>query len=549
MLAPVYLVAFSGHRPDGSQGRTDEALESTAPQLKLALEALLARTRDAGGELHFISGVAAGADVIACEVAISLGLPLHIILPKPEDRFMETFKHLEHWLPRATAILGHVRSSPRNTLRMGAVSQHSPDCYAEANYRMLDAADLLLTVSTGEDSKSIAGTQHLIEEAHRREMPCINIDPLDPVFPMSADESTLDDLVGATRQSLTVFHELSDHVSCGLDPSLPTHRQVANCLSQAANRSAKSFRLAIAIAISLHAVAGFLAAGAASYFYALNQDTSEHGEHQAHLVFALLAFVELLLVGTAFGLELRAKWANKQRTWLQCRFARELMRGIEVANHFQDPLFPGVSRHHEHWGRFAITCALLIRAEKGALDVKSDAAIIAAGDDYRTKRVVDQIGHFSEKARVAHRTYSICHKVSHFAGPAALVVVALAFVVKADSLFFGSSHVPSPLNYQLDPWSSALPLLFLPIFVPLIASLSSSFLAAFDFGRRAVRYEEMVTALKKAAGKLPVRDKDGGQADAAPALRNIQSTVHHTEQLLLHELVEWLAAQKSGFGH
>ena len=82
-------------------------------------------------------------------------------------------------------------------------------------------------------------------------------------------------------------------------------------------------------------------------------------------------------------------------------------------------------------------------------------------------------------------------------------------------------------------------MLFLPIFVPLLASLSSSFVAAFDFGRRAVRYQDMLKSLQEVERRLPTLD----------ALSNIQTCVRHAEEILLDEQIEWLSAQKSGFGH
>ena len=185
MLKPVFFVAFSGHRPDDTPGRTDEALEATAPWLKRTLESLRERVNAVDGELHFISGVAAGADIVACEVARSLGIPLHVILPKPEDEFLLVFSgRTAAWKPRALALLDIVRPSEnhdashsRNTCRIGGVSRKSPDCYAEANAQMLDVADLLLTVSNGVPSKSIAGTTHLIAQAEALRLPQINIDP------------------------------------------------------------------------------------------------------------------------------------------------------------------------------------------------------------------------------------------------------------------------------------------------------------------------------------------------------------------------------------
>jgi hypothetical protein len=500
MLKPVYLVAFSGHRPNGTTGRTDQDLENTAPHLRAALQELIQRAEAVGGEVHLLVSIAAGADIVACETALDLGLPLHLFMPLPDEKFWGTFENLTQWLPRAKAILATVMADRRHTYRLASRSQVSPYCYEEMNARMLEAANLLLTVSTGQPSRTSAGTQHLSDEADELEIPIINIDPTAPAFSPASHAATLGSFAKADCPSLAIFTELSHHVTCPLtDSKKPRHAQIASCLSSAAGKSSKAFRHAIATAISLHAIAGFLAAWAASYFHAL------YKHPHAYLILALFAFTEFLLVGGAFGLELWAKKAKKQHAWLHCRFAREQMRSHLAANAFLDPLFPTIGQHHSQWTRFAIASRLLIRAEEVAPSPIDPPPkdIYSSLEKFRKSRIEDQIHHFREKAHAAHRTYHLWHGLSHWAAPAALVVVIVALYVKADAAFFHYHHTPVLLQSSESPWFSAFPLLFLPIFLPLIASLSSSFLAAFDFGRRAVRYQEMVEALENILRKLP----------------------------------------------
>lgn len=541
MLKPVFLVAFSGHRPDDTPGRTDAALENTAPHLRKALESLQARVKAVDGELHFITGVAAGADIVAGEVARSLGIPLHFVLPKPEEEFLLAFSgKTAGWKPRALDLLDTARPSekqaashPQHTFRVGGVSRKSPDCYAEANAHMLEAADLLLTVSSGAPSKSIAGTTHLIAQAEALRLPQVNIDPTARYYGEAYSERHIAGFAAPDSPSLQVFDDLRHHVVCDLEGASSSFSALASCLSKAAAKSSSGFRRGTAFAISFHALAGFIAAAAAALYFALKTDASRQ---TAYWILAILALLELVLVATAFLLEMRSQRYKDQHTWLNCRFGRELMRGIKAANPFLDPLFPEIRRHHPHWGRFAIACALSIRAETGPLDDSSPDAIKAARDSYLGKRIRNQIGHFREKSAEARFPSVFFNSLAHYAGPVALAVVFIAFLAKADDLAFHGHHKPGIL---VNPWGAAVLLLFLPIFVPLLASLSSSFLAAFDFGRRAVRYQEMLMSLQAVERWLPTVD----------ALSIIQTSVRHAEEILLDEQIEWLAAQKSGFGH
>jgi hypothetical protein len=223
------------------------------------------------------------------------------------------------------------------------------------NSRMLEVADFLLTVSNGGPSASIAGIQHLAEQADAHNLPRANIDPPGEKWELAFTSSSLEQFARSSSPGLSIFRELAHHVTCDPAPGKSRFDVTASCLSDVAGHSSKAFRRGTDIAISSHALAGFIAAGAASVYHFMKFG-SDHSA--AYALFASLVALELLLVGYAFFLEWRNHHSNIQHTWLNCRFAREIMRGIHEASPFLDPLFPHVGSHQHDWHRFATTCAL-----------------------------------------------------------------------------------------------------------------------------------------------------------------------------------------------
>lgn len=521
MLKPVFIVAFSGHRPDRTPGRTVEVLEATGPHLWNALKAVKEKVEASGAELHFLSCVAEGADIMACEAAVKLGLPLHVILPKPEKDFMESLEEGGSnggWRKRAETLVAGCR-----TLREGSRARKSPDYYIETNSRMLDMADLLLTVCNGGEPKSRAGTTHLIGLAKKLLIPCINIDPRAPDFRAEDHEMRLRRMLGHASESLGIFSRLRHHVPGVADTA--GFRSVATALGNAAKKSSDAFTRRTSRAIKFHAIAGFIAAAAAAFYHLM---------HHAPLtaVLATLALLEFLLVLAAFIMEHRVKKSGSQHIWLECRFARELMRGLEAAAYFQDPLYTQVGRHLREWRRFVTTCALQLPHNQGPGAVLDEMDVERARGNYVKDRISDQIGHFRKQLSPARFTDGWLRGMSHWVGPAALVVVGIAFVVKSPG--FSPSYKPSDGS-----WLSAFFTLFLPILLPLLASLSASLLGAFDFSRRSVRYREMIILLLRMRRKFRTLH----------TYEDIKGAVQQTERVFLHEQIEWLAAQKSGFGH
>ena len=101
----------------------------------------------------------------------------------------------------------------------------------------------------------------------------------------------------------------------------------------------------------------------------------------------------------------------------------------------------------------------------------------------------------------------------------------------------GAAHAGSTkiVNY----WVTAALLLFLPILMPLLASLGASFQAVFDYDRRHGRYDDLADHLGSVAKLLPT----------LVTKPDITRVVLRTERILNDELVEWYVAQKSGLGH
>jgi hypothetical protein len=528
MIPPVFLIAFSGHRPSDSPGRRDEDLAAAGPRLQECFTALRERAARVNGEIHLVSSLAAGGDIIACEVALSLGMPLHIVLPMAVPAFMGTFGGMEHWMPRARAILDTINADARHTLRIGAVSTTSPECYAEANTRILESADLLVTLSTLAPSKSIAGTTHLLELAKALGIPALNLNPAEPAAIRPGIPAAFADPACGT---LDLFRQLSSHIGCGGDAL--SFAALARCLSYAAHRSSRWFRMGTALAISAHALATILAAAAASYYHVLKSGKAGALSQQGVVVLlAVVAFAEVLLVFGGWWLERRLHRGGEQRIWLNCRFACELMRGMKTSQVFFDPLQPEIRHHQPAWRRFAITAALAFLREQGRTDLTRSEVLEEHRRKYIDDRLLEQADWFTTRAAEASKPSAWFHFLTHRAALAALLVVGAACVVKVTDALPRSFTFPHFFH-------SPTFLLFLPILLPLVASLGASFGAAFDYQRRAVRYRELAEMLRRSANTLSVLS----------TLPDISSVIRQAEEALSDELIEWHAAQRKGLGH
>lgn len=387
---------------------------------------------------------------------------------------------------------------------------------------MLEAADALLLINVAGSKDSPAGTARLKSQADQISLPHICIDPLHDV----TTEHHLAALADQNAPSRVLMDKISHHLSRDIATAADPFATLVESLRTHANYKAKKFRFATGSAITLHAVAGFIAALAAACYHYFKKESPHYLAY-----FAIFAIVELLLVAIAFTLEWLGHHRHERETWYLCRFARELLRGIEASSPFLDPLFPEISRHRLEWDRFAVTAALLLRQQKGPL---APADVVKAREAYVINRVLNQHAKYQSDAQKAKFPAFLFKKVAHGAAWFALPVVLFAAIVKTGDFFHW--NLPLPFIYQSFP--NAVLLLFLPILLPLAASLGTSFIATFDFARRAARYPEMVRALHQTSKLLPT-------LDTLPA---ITDSIRRTEEILIDELIDWHASQVSSTG-
>lgn len=157
------IVAFSGHR-------SLDAPDKIGTSIKTVLETLVTRHK-----IKAVASVAAGSDVLFCEAARELGIPLQIILPFSEEEFAKDFSTpFDSWWPRSKRLIDHSRAnkslstSPPQPSRNQAYLQCGQDC--------LDQAKLLIAVASSQARNSGVGSHAMIDHARRKKMYTIIID-------------------------------------------------------------------------------------------------------------------------------------------------------------------------------------------------------------------------------------------------------------------------------------------------------------------------------------------------------------------------------------
>ena len=160
-------MAFTGHRSKDVEGRSAEELEAVRGLIRKQLE-------KCGMDTLCVS-VAEGADTIACEEALALGMSLELYLPLPVEDFREDFAdRMEAW-PRAESLIKLAQAGGKHSLTV--LEGERPECYATVNDLLLEEADLLLAVTT-ESPKKMGGASEMLSLAKEKGIPCVIINPL-----------------------------------------------------------------------------------------------------------------------------------------------------------------------------------------------------------------------------------------------------------------------------------------------------------------------------------------------------------------------------------
>ncbi len=540
MITPRYLAGFTGHRQLDNPDAVRAALAAE-------LSALKARIEKAGGVLEFYSSAAYGADTIACEEAGKLGIPVHIILPKPvvldpesgdldrNEGFAADFWKKDTFLAdewkRTHSLIQMAESGAKGgTLRLATGTQTHPECYYDTGLQMLEAIDVLIAVWDGQPARGLGGTEHFVSLGEKAQMPRIIISP-------AGDKIERPDLeklavIDESRKLIQLVDEFSLRYQ-SQDKRLTEVEALFERLDTCSDLEAKDFRKGLVRIIKAHAFATLVAAIAALL----------PSEPNWKIFLGTLATLELCLVGWAI-------WRSRQLThhhgtherWMQTRFAAEIMRAIRDSCGLLDPLHPLIARHQPQWRRFAVTAGLLIQRGKGHQTWSN------ARSDYLKQRLFDpkdgQIPYFSVRHALAVPHFQNALRWGKILGWAALIFVSGAVIVKccaiADKFSLIHLHTPDPISKAPQnpiSWLFDIAFKFLPIALPLLSGMFIALRTALDSSRRSYRYSEVAQRLTAAAATLETL-----QTEAA-----VRRTVAATEEVLLDELVEWhLAEQQNG---
>jgi hypothetical protein len=133
--------------------------------VKIEMDDLLMKMRR---PLVGITCLAAGADSLFAELILQQGGSLEAVVPFPEYEKVFAAQHRN----RYQALLG--AASAITVLEKGRSKQES---YFAAGKKVVDAADLLLTVWDGKPARGLGGTADIVEYAHQELKQVIHLNP------------------------------------------------------------------------------------------------------------------------------------------------------------------------------------------------------------------------------------------------------------------------------------------------------------------------------------------------------------------------------------
>lgn len=152
---------MTGHRDLG------DAEDGVASALRVDLEA---RQRTHGDHLVALSAIAAGADSLFAEAAISLGIPLDVVLPfEGYDEDFEEGRERE----RFQALLAAARRT-----RTLPYEGRSTEAYAAVGRWVVRHSDHLVAVWDGMPARGHGGTGDIVAYARGRGHPVTVIPPI-----------------------------------------------------------------------------------------------------------------------------------------------------------------------------------------------------------------------------------------------------------------------------------------------------------------------------------------------------------------------------------
>ncbi|MEJ0090813.1 MAG: hypothetical protein WDM80_13855 [Limisphaerales bacterium] len=548
MIAPRFIVGFSGHRDRFDRDKITQALTKVWRDLQ---EKIVRH----GGRLELYSSIASGADTLAVESARAAGLSVHLILPKPviklEDGRVDQKSGFaaDYWIPesdgkparfgesdwqRSFTQITDAESGPNGgTLRLTRGSQCQPECYYDAGLDMLECCDVLVAVWDGVINEKLGGTAQMVEQARGTGLPLIII----AADTGQISEERMEKFAASDDAGCAVIREVDEFSRACAEEATDTAEtsdQTFNRLEKCSNQESKQFRNYLVRVIKFHGCATFVAAVACIL---------PHGGGWKPLL-AALALVEFCLVAWALWLTRQLNRKHVHERWLKTRFAAELLRAMRNSAGLLDPLYPLVARHDNTWRRFAVTLGLMRNSEQPRTVSWQAARTIYVEDRLRNPdMLLGQIEYFRRKQAEAAPHF---RKTVWWGGVLTKIAVVFVFgavVYKTWGWLDGSGHTTAAHEGQPAwTWYEAfydVAFRLMPIVLPLAAGVFISLRAALDSGRRNYRYQELASFLSAMAAQIEVLQTDA----------SVRRAVACTEEVLLDELIEWRLAEQQNGGH
>lgn len=485
-LRPTWIIGVTGHRT------IDPAL--VAPKLTEAF----ARVRAAlpgNASLELLSSLAEGTDLLAHKLAAAEGLRTHTVLPM-------TWSEFEKDLGPEARVEALAASSKSSSSRVAVGDGERPDCYADANTELLLLSDVIVAVWDGEPARGVGGTAEVVTQARALGRPLLWLHS-------TSGALTVERLEALDKDTHEALLETAQRIL--------RHPEADTAL--ATNVRKNLWRsLLVGIAASI--------VGAAAAAVGSAQD-----------LVPLVAWVSLLGIQALLaGWLLVEKRVMPRRapvqTWLESRFAVEVLAGVEASAGLVDPLRPTLSSVEPSWHRFAVSAAASLHASLPA------ASWQERRDRYIELRLLGprgQVAYFEAQGARATEQLTRQRRRAQLAAAASLAAAGASFLWKGSQLVLKAVHLaPAFLSH---PVAVAL-IRFLPAAIPAVAAgvLSVEFL--FDRKRRASQYPLIAQRLRTLAALLRTQPTEHGA----------RRLVEACERILMTELHEWRASEERATG-
>ena len=174
MKLPFFIVSFAGIRPSSQTGRSINDISAQRSIIQQTLASFMERAKENEGCIHLHTSAAAGSDVIACEEAIKLGIPVQVFLPMPVCDFRRDFDSFPLEWDKSYKIIMQAKGGFNNgSLRYNHQINGRGNVYEQTNQALLQNSSALIAITNGISTGKPGGTYQTISIAKQRNLPVV----------------------------------------------------------------------------------------------------------------------------------------------------------------------------------------------------------------------------------------------------------------------------------------------------------------------------------------------------------------------------------------